>query len=85
MTGRKRRPDISLILSVLGWALPEEETSQASLQEPFMVRIRKMLKQWLDLRCGHVGYVGGGEWGGVFVYGVCGVVWCMQCVHVHMA
>lgn len=25
--------DTSLILSVLGWALPEEETSQASLQE----------------------------------------------------
>lgn len=42
-------------------------------------------KQWLDLRCGHVGYVGGGEWGGVCLYIVCVVLWCMQCAHVHMA
>lgn len=41
-------------------------------------------KQWLDLRCGSVGYDGGGK-GEVFVYSVCGVVWYMQCVHVHLA
>lgn len=35
-------------------------------------------KQWLDLRCGHVGYVGGGEWGGVCLYMVC-VVWYGVC------
>lgn len=33
MTGRKKRLTHSLILGVLRWALPEEETSQALLRE----------------------------------------------------